>query len=248
MPNLPLLPRLTHPLGALPAVINHLLAPEPWARAQLSPHAGKTAHIEVAPFSVRLTVTGEGYCALAGSAGTDGAESASEAASEPASQLQGNPTSASSNASLSKPDLRIEVPWSALPSALVSSVQSVAQSSAHASPREAASAALMRQVRLEGDAEFAQAISAVANNLRWDIEDDLSKVVGDVAATRLSGAARKVGGEIRAAQRKLAGNVAEYLLEENPQLVRPRSVDALAEAIRILRDDLARLEKRVDRL
>jgi len=30
--------------------------------------------------------------------------------------------------------------------------------------------------------------------------------------------------------------------------VRPRNVDALAEAIRILRDDLARLEKRVDRL
>jgi len=216
LPKLPPLSRLTDPLGTLPVAINYLLAPEPWARAQLRPHAGKTAHIEVAPFSVRLTVTDEGYCALADKVG------------EPATA----------------PTLRIEIPWSALPQALATSVQNAA----HSSAREAASAALMRQVRLEGDAEFAQVISLVANNLRWDIEDDLSKVVGDVAATKLSGAARKVGGEIRAAQSKLVGNVAEYLLEENPQLVRPRNVDALAEAIRILRDDLARLEKRVDRL
>lgn len=236
LPKLPLLSRLTHPLGALPAAINHLLTPEPWARAQLSPHAGKTVHIEVAPFSVRLTVTDEGYCALAESASPAGTESAGDSGNASLSVPTMKPTM--------EPTLRIEVPWSALPQALVTSVQNAAQSSA----REAASAALMRQVRLEGDAEFAQAISVVANNLRWDIEDDLSKVVGDVAATKLSGAARKVGGEIRAAQRKLVDNVAEYLLEENPQLVRPRSVDALAEAIRILRDDLARLEKRVDRL
>jgi len=203
----PDLSRLPNPLEALPAAINHLLTPEPWARAQLAPHAGKTVHLVMVPFNLRLTVSAEGTCKLA-----DAASVAANVA-----------------------EVRIELPWAALPQAL-------------AAGRDGANAALMRQLKLEGDADFAHAISAVANNLRWDVENDLSKLVGDVAATRMTAAARKLGSEIGAAQRKFADNVSEYLLEENPQLVRPRNVDELMEAIRVLRDDLARLEKRVDRL
>lgn len=107
---------------------------------------------------------------------------------------------------------------------------------------------IMRDLRLEGDAEFAQVVSLLAKTLRWDVEEDLSKIVGDVASHRIVGAARGATGEIKRTNERIAAGVTEYLLEENPQLVRPRAVQALADGVRQLRDDLARLEKRLDRL
>lgn len=129
------------------------------------------------------------------------------------------------------PALRIDLPATALPQFLTGGREAV-----------------VRQARLEGDAEFAHAISTVAGNLRWEAEEDLARLVGDAMATRIGGFVRGTFSQVREAQRKLAENVAEYLLEERPLLVRPRGVEALADDLRVLRDDLARLEKRVERL
>ncbi len=138
-------------------------------------------------------------------------------------------------AELAKPEaehaVRIELPLSALP-------QIVMQG------RPAA----MRQMKLEGDADFAHTVSFLVENLRWEVEEDLSKVVGDALAHRMTTDARSFVTQAKAAQEKLAANIAEYWLEENPQLVRPRSVNSFAEQVRTLRDDVARLEKRVERL
>ena len=43
-----------------------------------------------------------------------------------------------------------------------------------------------REARVDGDMELAAAISHVMANLRWDYEEDLSQVVGDVAAHRIA--------------------------------------------------------------
>lgn len=127
--------------------------------------------------------------------------------------------------------VRIELPLSSLPQILVQG-------------RPAA----MRQMKLEGDADFAQTVSFLVENLRWEVEEDLSKVVGDTLAHRMTTDARSFVKQAKTAQEKFAANVAEYWLEENPQLVRPRSVESFAEQVRTLRDDVARLEKRVERL
>ena len=42
------------------AVINHLLAQEPWARRELQRHAGKVAAIDAGVASLRLRVTADG--------------------------------------------------------------------------------------------------------------------------------------------------------------------------------------------
>ncbi|MGI9024002.1 MAG: ubiquinone biosynthesis accessory factor UbiJ [Burkholderiaceae bacterium] len=107
---------------------------------------------------------------------------------------------------------------------------------------------LMRDMRLEGDADFAHAASMLVRHLRWDVEEDLSTLVGDAAAHRVVASARSANREIRRTHEKVAAGITEYLLEENPQLVRPRAVHVLADGVRKLRDDIARLEKRVDRL
>jgi len=108
--------------------------------------------------------------------------------------------------------------------------------------------AALREVKLEGDAEFAQAVSLVAQNVNWEVEEDLSRVIGDVAARRVTTGASEWARQAKRGAQKLGDNIAEYLLEEDPQLIRPRDVEALVEANRTLRDDLARLEKRIERL
>ena len=44
---------------------------------------------------------------------------------------------------------------------------------------------------MQGDAEFAQEVSFLARNLTWDVEEDLSRVVGDIAAHRIVQGARQ---------------------------------------------------------
>ena len=50
--------------------------------------------------------------------------------------------------------------------------------------------AAYRDVETLGDVEFAGEVAFLAKHLKWDVEEDLSKVVGDAAAHRLVSAAR----------------------------------------------------------
>jgi len=103
-------------------------------------------------------------------------------------------------------------------------------------------------VRIEGDADFANTISQLSQTLRWEAEEDLAKLVGDVVATRLVAGARAAVDTAKATQQKIAENVAEYFLEENPMLVRPQAVDDFASDVVRLRDDVERLSKRIEKL
>jgi ubiquinone biosynthesis accessory factor UbiJ len=103
-------------------------------------------------------------------------------------------------------------------------------------------------VKIEGDADFANTISQLSQSLRWEVEDDLGKLVGDVAAARLVSGAREVTDMAKSTGWKLAENVAEYFLEEKPMLVRPQTVSDFADDIARLRDDVERLSKRIEKL
>lgn len=103
-------------------------------------------------------------------------------------------------------------------------------------------------VKIEGDAEFANVISQLANGLRWDAEHDLERVVGPLGAHRLVKTARRTAGGATEATRRLAENLAEFLAEERPVLVRPAQRDAFAADVVRLRDDVERTAKRIARL
>ncbi len=47
-------------------------------------------------------------------------------------------------------------------------------------------------VKIEGDVQFAAEIGWLAENLRWDVEEDLSRVVGDIPAHALGDMGRRV--------------------------------------------------------
>lgn len=100
-------------------------------------------------------------------------------------------------------------------------------------------------VSLSGDADFAKAISEVAQGLQWEAEEDLAPFVGDIAAVRIAQAARASAQSVRSGSRKLAEQIAEYLLEENPTLLYRKAGGDFAAQVAALRDDVERLGKRI---
>lgn len=106
----------------------------------------------------------------------------------------------------------------------------------------------MRHVRIEGNAEFAEGLGFVFRHLRWDAEEDLSHVFGDIAAHRLVEGGRKAAAEGKRSLERAGGNLAEYLTEESPLLVQRKALPGFAEDVVALRDAVARLDKRIGRL
>ncbi len=108
--------------------------------------------------------------------------------------------------------------------------------------------AAWREARVEGDMELAAAISHVVTNLRWDFEEDLSRIVGDMAAHRVGEGARRFSTWPGDAAGSAARGVAEYLTEESHVLATPLQVEEFTKDVDDLRDAVERLDKRMDRL
>lgn len=105
--------------------------------------------------------------------------------------------------------------------------------------------AMMRGASVSGSAEFAEALSFVLRNLDWDAEEDLSRVVGDLAARRLATTARAMVSTQKDVIRRAADNLAEYVLHEQPQWVGRRDSAAFAAAAADLAAEAEALERRI---
>jgi ubiquinone biosynthesis protein UbiJ len=105
----------------------------------------------------------------------------------------------------------------------------------------------LRAVDVSGNARLADAVMALARHLRWDFEEDLSRLVGDVAAHRLAGAARDFLAWQSDSAQRLAESLADYVTEEKKLVIQRAELDAFAESLARLRDGVERLEQRVRR-
>ncbi len=103
-------------------------------------------------------------------------------------------------------------------------------------------------IELSGDAHVADDFSRLLALAKPDIEEELSNVVGDVAAHRLGEIARGVTDWGREARTTMGANIREYLQEESRDLPSRYEVEKFADNVDRLRDDVARLEARIDRL
>ena len=129
-----------------------------------------------------------------------------------------------------EPDVSLELPLASLPKA-IGGVD-----------------ALMADIRISGNADFADALGFVLRKLRWDGEEALARVVGDIAAHRAVGLARGVVDWQRSTAQRVVENLAEYFSEEQPMVVKHAALEALSGETTALRDDLARLDKRLRKL
>ncbi len=104
----------------------------------------------------------------------------------------------------------------------------------------------LSHVDMSGPEPLAAAVRALMLELRWDLEEDLSRVMGDVPAHRLVEAGRGALQWQRDAGERLARNFTEYWTEEQPLLARRADLERLAREVEALHAELDRLQQQLE--
>lgn len=108
--------------------------------------------------------------------------------------------------------------------------------------------AMSRKAAIEGDMDFAQTVSTVINDLSWDPERDLARVVGDAQAVWVMNTLSALGTNARDVVQRFKNNLREYVVHEKSMAPTASEFDAFRGEVNQLRDELARLEKRLAKL
>ena len=101
---------------------------------------------------------------------------------------------------------------------------------------------------IAGDVYTAQAFQKLMSYGRPDLEEELSGLVGDVAAHGIGDAARSFGRWVSEARGTMRQNMSEYLQEESQAVPSRYEVDRFRKRVNTLRDDVDRLEARLRRV
>jgi len=104
------------------------------------------------------------------------------------------------------------------------------------------------EILTEGDEALLAEIFYLSRNLRWDAAEDLSPVTGDIMAERIVQTLNGAQRQLRDSALNFSQAVAEYFTEERPLLAKPQQVAAFIQQVDALRDDVARLEKRINQI
>ena len=105
-----------------------------------------------------------------------------------------------------------------------------------------------RDIVIDGDTALAGAVHHLWRHLRWDVEEDLSRIVGDIAAHRMTGSAQTMAQWAKMSGENFMRSLTEYWTEERPAVAAAGDLSRFAADVDALRDDLARIEKRISRL
>jgi ubiquinone biosynthesis protein UbiJ len=100
-------------------------------------------------------------------------------------------------------------------------------------------------VRIEGDAEIAQAFRDLLAHARPEAEEELSRIVGDVAAHQLARMGQSLFEFSRRAANTFAQNMGEFLQEEGRDVPSRPEISEFFDAVDRLRDDVERTEARL---
>ena len=104
------------------------------------------------------------------------------------------------------------------------------------------------QIKIEGDAHFATEFSKVLQNMRWDVEEDLSRFTGDIAANKIGITTKAILQTAKQQTINAAEMLSEYWQEEKNILAKKRHVKTFNTNVDSLVGDVARLEKRIEKL
>ena len=208
--------------SAFVGAFNHLLRQNDWARARLSAFAGQRIAIRLEtaslarlePPRVAAQITAEGLLDTVRDAGAAGAASSSTPAQAQAGE-----------AAQFAAEMYVRAAFSAAGALLREDTRGLAP-----------------WLRIEGEAMLAAALSEVAERMRWDPEEDLSRITGDVVAHRIGrgvGAARDA---MRGLRDRVAGSAGRRFAAASGTLVSRDELDALRATLDALEARVASAE------
>lgn len=102
-------------------------------------------------------------------------------------------------------------------------------------------------VSVAGDAETGQQFQRLIDTLDIDWEEKLSQFIGDSAAHQVGSLLRGFRDFTRQSAERFGDNIREYLQEETEDLPRRREVNEFLDNVDALRNDVDRLEARMQR-
>ena len=103
-------------------------------------------------------------------------------------------------------------------------------------------------VQIRGNAETANVYRELFAAARPDLEEELSRWIGDLPARRLSEMARSVRAWARRARRTAGENITEYLQEEGRDLVTKTEMEEFLRGVDGVRETVDRIDARLKRL
>ncbi|HEY0906180.1 MAG TPA: SCP2 sterol-binding domain-containing protein [Methylophilus sp.] len=103
-------------------------------------------------------------------------------------------------------------------------------------------------IKVDGDTGLATEVGKILTAVRWDIEGDLSSLVGDIAAYQVVQFGQQSLARMQAQSREVLEMLVEYWQEERPILAKKAAVERFNRAVDTLREDTDRLQLRVDQL
>jgi len=109
-------------------------------------------------------------------------------------------------------------------------------------------AAIVTPGDIRGESELAEELRTLRRHLRWDVEEELSRLVGDAAAHRIGATVRALLAWPRDSARRLGEAAVDFAVDERRALVRSGELEQLAADVARLNDALATLEQRTARL
>lgn len=104
------------------------------------------------------------------------------------------------------------------------------------------------EIEISGDSVFAEEILNIGKNLRWDVEQDLSGLLGDILAHRVVRTGESLLHWHTETVRNLSQTLLEYLTEEQPVLAKPLDMHKFIHEVNAIKDHATDLEIRVKSL
>jgi len=103
-------------------------------------------------------------------------------------------------------------------------------------------------IEMTGDTEIAARFQELLQMVRPEPEEELSRVVGDIAAHQIVRTMQDIGEWAQRARHSIARSAADYLQEESRDLPAPAEVNEFCAQVDELANDMARIQARLNSL
>lgn len=103
-------------------------------------------------------------------------------------------------------------------------------------------------VEINGNVGLAHKLQSILKKMEVDWEEYLSQIIGDIAAHKVGNFLREMSQLAKASVKTIGMDISEYLRYEKEALLDKSELDEFNHAVDKIRDDVERLQKRVERL